>query len=348
MNKNLKYTLMSATGILLMAISAGIFDTDTDGYYESVEDAGLYDVSEPNEEYLDDEIYYEDSEATAVDASSIASEEQQIEWVDNLALVDERYPNDMQRLERYQTLLDENGNPYAPILLASTIVNVKNQSRDIAIFEQWLDSFGFDNSSIESLEALADNKNVNAMFLLGVYYYQVRRYDQSRAWLEIAANQDHPGAMNQLAWMYREGLGVDQDLDYAVAWHRYSAEAGYPRAMTNLAYLYSIGEGVEKDLDISAAWYERAAELNSASAIYAVATYTLNGTGGIPQNEAEGVRLLMEAAELGHKRAMYVVGKRYENGDGLSYNIEQAIYWYNESAKLGEVEAIKALNRLNY
>ena len=336
---------MSVTGIVLMAISAGVFDTND---YEAVEDAGLYDVSEPNEGYLD-EGYDEEAVATATstDVSSMASEEQQIDWVNELALVDERYPNDMQRLEKYQSLLDENDNPYAPILLASTIVNVKNQSRNIDIFQEWLDSFGFVVDSIDNLEALANNGNVNAMFLLGVYYYQVQRYDQSRAWLEVAANEQHPGAMNQLAWIYREGLGVDQDLDYAVAWHRNSAEAGYPRAMTNLAYLYSIGEGVEKDLDISTAWYKEAAELNSASAIYAVAAYTLNGTGGIEQNESEGVRLLLEAAELGHKRAMYVVGKRYENGDGLGYDIDQAIYWYNESAKLGEEEAIAALNRLS-
>ncbi len=336
---------MSATGIVLMAISAGVFDSND---YETVEDAGLYDLSEPNEGY--NRGYDEEAVATATDETDVpnmASEEQQIDWVDELALVDERYPNDMQRLERYQSLLDENDNSYAPILLASTIVNVKNQSRNIDIFQEWLDSFGFVVDSIDGLEALANNGNVNAMFLLGVYYYQVQRYDQSRAWLEVAANEQHPGAMNQLAWIYREGLGVDQDLDYAVAWHRNSAEAGYPRAMTNLAYLYSIGEGVEKDLDISAAWYKEAAELNSASAIYAVAAYTLNGTGGIEQNESEGVRLLLEAAELGHKRAMYVVGKRYENGDGLAYDIDQAIYWYNESAKLGEEEAIAALNRLS-
>lgn len=337
---------MSVTGIVLMAISAGVFDAND---YETVEDAGLYDVSEPNEGYLDEEYDTEaDTTATAEDASSMASEEQQIEWVDGLAAVDERYPNDMQRLERYQTLLDENNNPYAPILLASTIVNVKNQSRDIAIFQDWLDSFGFDPSSIDSLEALANNQNINAMFLLGVYYYQVQRYDQSRAWLEIAANQEHSGAMNQLAWIYREGLGVDQNVEYAVVWHRNSAEAGYPRAMTNLAYLYSIGEGVEKDLNVSTSWYLRAAELNSASGIYAVAAYTLNGTGGIAKNEAEGVRLLLEAAELGHKRAMYAIGQRYENGDGLAYDIDQAVYWYNESAKLGEADAVAALERLNY
>lgn len=354
MNKNFQYTLMSITGILLMAISAGAFDSESDTYYDA-EVAGYdaevaeYDISEPGAEQSSEPLIFDNSaDMDVIDAENVATNEQQVEWVDQLAAVDERYPNDMQRLEMYQSLLDESGNPYAPILLASTIVNVRNQSRDIDIFQEWLDSFGFDDNSINSLEVLANNQNINAMFLLGVYYYQVQRYEQSRDWLLQAANQQHPGAMNQLAWIYREGLGVDQDLDYAVMWHSNAAQAEYPRAMTNLAYLYSIGQGVDKDLEASANWYIRAAELNSASAIYAVATYTLNGTGGIAKNESEGVRLLMESAQLGHKRAMYVIGKRYENGDGLEFDIEQARYWYGESAKLGENDAIAALASLNY
>ena len=344
MNKNFKYTLMSITGILLMAASAGVFDSDA-----SEDEIVTYDISNPSDVKPLKPAKFDRKTGRAVESSEdVATNEQKIEWVGQLALIDERYPNDMQRLEMYEKSIEKDGNPYAPILLASTIVNVKNQSRDIEIFQEWLDTFGFDESSIESLELLADNGNVNAMFLLGTYYYQIQGYEQSRVWLEQAANQEHPGAMNLLAWIYREGLGVEKDLDYAVIWHSYAAQAGYPRAMTNLAYLYSIGEGVTKDLETSAQWYMKAADLNSASAIYAVAAYTLNGIGGISKNEAEGVRLLMESAKLGHKRAMYVIGKRYEDGDGLRMDLDQARYWYGESAKLGEEDAILALERLNY
>ena len=353
MNKNFQYTLMSFTGILLMIIASGAFDSDPyydEAYYDDTESDELYDIGEPGESQAVDDAEAAIAAAVAdmegVDSSVI--DEQNIEWVDELALIDEQYPNDMERLERYQSLIDNNNNPYAPILLANTIVNVKNQSRNVSIFEEWLDNFNFDIESLNSLDSLANNQNINAMFLLGTYYYQVQRYELSRNWLEQAANQGHAGAMNQLAWIYREGLGVSEDLDYAVVWHRYSAEANYPRAMTNLAYLYSIGKGVEKDLETSAKWYKRAAELNSASGIYAVAVYYLNGTGGMQKNEQEGVRLLMKSAQLGHKRAMYAIGKRYENGDGLELDIEQAKYWYSESAKLGESDAIEARDRLNY
>ena len=349
MNKNLQYTLMSLTGIFLMIIASGAFDSDSyydEAYYDDTGSDEVYDIEEPAAEpgYVADDI---DVPGVPDITAATDTTEQQAEWVDQLALIDEQYPNDMERLERYQSLLDNN-NPYAPISLANTIVNVKNQSRNISIFEEWLNNFNFDIGAISSLDSLANNQNSNAMFLLGTYYYQMQRYELSRSWLEQAANQGHAGAMNQLAWIYREGLGVTEDLDYAVVWHRHSAEANYPRAMTNLAYLYSIGKGVEKDLETSERWYKRAAELNSASGIYAVAVYYLNGTGGMQKNEQEGVGLLMKSAQLGHKRAMYAIGKRYENGDGLELDIEQAINWYSESAKLGEPDAVAAMDRLNY
>jgi len=179
MNKNLQYTLMSFTGILLMVIASGAFDSNNDDYYEDTESAGLYEIGEPIEQQAEEVDAQEDIEV----AVNTATDEQYIEWVDQLAIVDAQYPNDMERLEKYQSLLDDNKNPFAPILLASTIVNVKNQSRDVDIFEEWLASFGFDVSSIDSLETLANNQNVNAMFLLGVYYYQVQLYDQSRSCL---------------------------------------------------------------------------------------------------------------------------------------------------------------------
>ena len=346
MNKNLQYTLMSFTGILLMVIASGAFDSNT--YYDDSESSELYGIDELGESQASAEAAIAEAEADIEAVNSSVTDEQNIEWINQLVAIDNEYPNDKQRLELYQSLLDDNNNPYAPILLASTMVNVKNQSRNISIFEEWLNSFNFDVNSIAILERLANAQNTNAMFLLGVYYYQMQHYETSRNWLEQAATQGHAGAMSQLAWIYREGLGVSEDLGYAVEWYRYSSDANYPRAMTNLAYLYSIGEGVEKDLDISAMWYKRAAELNSASGIYALAVYNLNGTAGFQKDEQEGVRLLMQSAQLGHKRAMYVIGKRYENGDGLEQDIDQAIEWYSESAKLGEDDAVSALNRLNY
>lgn len=346
MNKNLQYSLMSATGILLMVIASGAFDADSNGEGYTATGDGPYGIENP----LKDDVQADDA-VEVLDSAAVTNKfpnEQYVAWVDELAVVDDEYPNDMERLEKYQGLLDDSGNPYAPILLASTIVNVKNQSRDVDIFEEWLDSFGFDKKSVDSLEALAESGNSNAMFLLGVYYYQIQRYDRSKNWLEQAANNEHAGAMNQLAWIYREGLGVSVNLNQAVIWHNYSADAGYPRAMTNLAYLYSIGQGVDKDLYASARWYERAAELKSASGIYAIASYTLNGIAGYEKNEERGLALMLEAAQLGHKRSMYVIGQRYENGKGLEQDMEQAIYWYSEAAKLGEPDAIQAQNRLNY
>ena len=356
MNKNIQYTLMSLAGILLMIIASGAFDSDPyydEGYYDDTESSEQYDIEEPVA-MTDDVDAVENEVVTTVEDEVVAvvegevTYEQYVEWVDQLALVDMQYPNDMQRVESYQSLLDDNGNAYAPIFLASHLINSENESKSVDRYEALLASFGFDVGLIDSLKVLSDNQNVNAMFVLGIYYYHMQDYEQSRSWLEQASNQGHAGAMNQLAWIYRKGLGVSKDIEYAAAWHLSSAESNYPRAMTNLAYLYDIGGGVEKDLEASAMWYKRAAELNSAAGLYVLAGYTLHGTGGVEKNEPEGVRLLMESAQLGNKRSMYAIGKRYENGDGLTQDMGQAIDWYRQSAKLGESDAVAAMDRLYY
>lgn len=339
MNKNLQYILMSITGILLMMISAGTFDSTSDPFTE------FYDIGNPSDHMVDSSATtYEPLVGPEV---SSADEQQHVEWIDQLAAIDARYPNDIQRLGTYQQLIDEEQNPYAPILLASTIVNIRNQSRNIPIFEEWLNSFGFDNNTISSLEYLANNENSRAMFLLGIYYYQVQHYEQSRFWLDLAARNGDTGAMNQLAWIYRKGLGVSQDIDYAVSLHLHAAEAGSPRAMTNLAYFYTIGQGVEKDIDTASYWYKKAADLDSALALYVVANYTLNGTHNVKKNEAAGVKLLIKSAQFGYKRAMYDVAVRYELGQYLTQNDEHALHWYRQAANLGESDAIAAINRLD-
>lgn len=329
---------MSFIGILLMVIAAGTFDGNPDTFTE------FYDIGEPSDHMVDSNV---DSGSAPNAADNSQSDEQQhIKWIDQLAAIDERYPNDIQRLDAYQQLIDDQ-NPYAPILLASAIVNIRNQSRNIPIFEAWLNSFGFHGSSIDSLAYLASNQNSRAMFLLGIYYYQIQQYEQSRYWLDQAAQNGDTGAMNQLAWIYRKGLGVSKDIDYAASLHLYAAEKGSARAMTNLAYLYTLGQGVEQDLEAASDWYKKAAKLDSALALYVVANYTLNGTHGVSKNEEKGVKLLMKSAQLGYKRAMYDIAVRYELGHYLTKNSEYALHWYRQAANLNEKDAIAAINRLD-
>jgi TonB family protein len=55
------------------------------------------------------------------------------------------------------------------------------------------------------------------------------------------------------------------------------------------------------------------------------------------------VIVLRSAADLGHAHAQYDLGRRYEKGDGMSVDLEEAMRWYQKAAAQGDVIAIQRL-----
>ena len=90
-------------------------------------------------------------------------------------------------------------------------------------------------------------------------YFETGEYDKAATMLERAVEQGHSAARLPLAAMYREGMGVDQNLQKAVALFTVSANEGYPSAQFTLGALYRAGEGVEVDYKKALKWFFRAA-----------------------------------------------------------------------------------------
>lgn len=66
-------------------------------------------------------------------------------------------------------------------------------------------------------------------------------------------------AQYHLAWMYQDGIGVEQDYEQAVHWYQESSDLGHIFATCNLADKYEHGLGLEQDLDMAFALYSQAA-----------------------------------------------------------------------------------------
>ena len=75
--------------------------------------------------------------------------------------------------------------------------------------------------------------------------YQLRRK---------AAKKGLAGAQFNLAVMYAEGKGVQQNNFKASRWYISAADLNFPLAQYNLALLYSEGKGVEKSTELSYVW----------------------------------------------------------------------------------------------
>ena len=60
----------------------------------------------------------------------------------------------------------------------------------------------------------------------GFEAYQSGDYEKAASLFLLSAEQGNPIAQNNLAFMYRNGVGVAQDYEQAVKWYRLSAEQG--------------------------------------------------------------------------------------------------------------------------
>src|SRR5262249_36189478 len=96
-------------------------------------------------------------------------------------------------------------------------------------------------------------------------------------WLPLAEAGDAT-AQNAVGALYNHGLGVDRDDAAAVHWYQMAADQNFPMAMRNLANMYATGHGVPFDKEQADLWYQKAAEAGDPVAIKRMAAKSPNGT----------------------------------------------------------------------
>jgi TPR repeat protein len=120
--------------------------------------------------------------------------------------------------------------------------------------------------------------------------------------LQLAAQQGHAGAQNNLGFAYELGQGVKKNQKQAVYWYRKAAEQGHVGAKSNMGYAYYYGKGVKQDEKQAVYWYQKAAEqgftralsnleeMRTPRAFYALAL--------LRKNETTALKLVMTHVEL--------------------------------------------------
>jgi TPR repeat protein len=106
-----------------------------------------------------------------------------------------------------------------------------------------------------------------ADYQTGVEAYSKGNFKAAMAeWLPLAEAGDAT-AQNSVGALYDHGLGVDEDDGTAVYWYQLAADQNFPLAMRNLANMYAGGHGVPFDQAQAQSWYEKAASLGDPVAI---------------------------------------------------------------------------------
>ncbi|MBC8871839.1 MAG: SEL1-like repeat protein [Planctomycetes bacterium] len=164
---------------------------------------------------------------------------------------------------------------------------------------------------------------------------------QALNWLRRADQAGETSGTFFLAFMYRNGRGVEQD--YAKAMELYervrsleSAEGKrkglWNVATESLASMHLNGQGISQDYEKAFALYQESADRGSLSAKHQVALMYYQGQ-GVEKNLGEAQRLFREAAEEGLDKAQVSLGAAYANGDGVARDASQAVHWYRAAAE---------------
>lgn len=91
-------------------------------------------------------------------------------------------------------------------------------------------------------------------------------YDKARTDIEFLANGGEPRAQYDLALMYDQGQGVQQNDARAMEWYERAAQQEEPRAQYNLGLMYLNGQGVSPDLVKAYYWISLSANRGNVHA----------------------------------------------------------------------------------
>lgn len=207
-------------------------------------------------------------------------------------------------------------------------------------------------SSFENFLKAATAGNVAGEFNVYTGYDQgigvAQNPTEATAWLRKAADQGYVYAEQVLGYRLANGQGVAQDDVEAAKWYRKSAEQGWVAAEMFLGQCYEDGKGVNKDFSEAAKWYQKAADQGDNFSQFELGVFYSRGL-GVERNYAESLRLMhkvADAATIGSETAMLNIGKAYQQGLGVTPDMQEAFKWFQKAANLGSAEAQLILGNL--
>lgn len=119
-------------------------------------------------------------------------------------------------------------------------------------------------------------------------------------WLEKAADQNHPGALTQLGYMYVTGDFVKVDEQKFFRYTLKAAQLGDSEAQNNIGwYFYTGGDFCRRDPETAFYWTKKAGDAGNVYAFETLAMMYWNGEG--TETDFDGaVHWLMKGAEAGN------------------------------------------------
>ncbi len=140
--------------------------------------------------------------------------------------------------------------------------------------------------------------------------------------------EDDPNVVSLLGYCYKNGIGIEKDIQEGIRLYRRGVELGHPIALMNLAFCYHQGLGVEADADQAFSFEQQAAAQHLTEAQFRVGRRYVHSGG---THIEEGLHFYRLAADKNHRYAIYNLGHYY---DTVKNDYVKAIEYYRKAADL--------------
>lgn len=221
----------------------------------------------------------------------------------------------------------------------SLIISAANAGNPRAqLFMGMLSVKDSEHAALPWFQKAADQGNAVAQVkvgdLLSKGEHIARDIDLAATYHRKAADQQHRGAMKELAKYYETPGSRWQNVTWSANWYRRAARAGDLEAAVRTGDNYASGQGLEHSRSEAFSWYQKAAFSKSVPAFVKVAECYENGFGA-PQDLREATGWYEKAARAGHAQAQFKVAQAFLNGVGVEPNKVKAYTWLKKAAGQG-------------
>lgn len=221
----------------------------------------------------------------------------------------------------------------------------KTSEEPVINIDEYDDDY-LENLSLKELLDL-EHKTHNAKIqnYIGLFYDDTKYgpdvpvdLEKAVKWYQKAAEQGFARAQCNLAYMYKNGEGIEKDYVKAVEWYRKAADQGYARAQNNLGDMYYYAYGVEKDYKKAMELYRKSAEQGYARAQTNLG-YMYRYGKGVITNHSKAIEWYLKAAEQGDEWGQLQLANMYNDQWSAEWDYEKAVKWYQKAAEQGNTEA---------
>ncbi len=242
----------------------------------------------------------------------------------------ERYENLISALYAKEPLLDNSHALHKTFLLAEN-GSAKDQIALAFAYQHGLNIEQNTNKAIEWYTKAVNQNNAEAQHSLGSLYLADTNTENDKLAFDLiskSANQGLEIAIYSLAFMYRDGLGTEKNLNKAIKTYEVLSKKGDPKAYLAIAkilYLADRTTSNNKNLYINYTIAKDLAEANT-------------------DEDIEKILNLMPAEEL--NLAQFSLGQIYADKSSIIYDEDKKLAYYALAAKNGHREAKNLVKEL--